>query len=267
MNIRNTISTILLTGTLSLVPSCQKAEKQVMREAAERTATVLNKDTKLLQLAKDTFSTTFSDKDKIIEYNRLLQAYEHPADNYIIIDKKKCRAFVYTPNGDKVYDEEIALGKHYGDKRAGGYKHPERPQSYTTPPGEYYIGKIGSRKGSNNEILYGNRLLYLIGDHTRKDSRRSQNLALHQIPNSKTGRLRVFVYNNLTLKDNRVSYGCVNFLENSFDKLMTFIKGIRTKVYILPEEKGNSLHLEKQKDGTFKFFQTKYRTEAQELNK
>ena len=43
-----------------------------------------------------------------------------------------------------------------------------------------------------------------------------------------------------------------------------YIKGVSTKVYILPEEKGNSLYLEKQNNGTYKFFQKKYRYEKQE---
>lgn len=78
------------------------------------------------------------------------------------------------------------------------------------------------------------------------------------------GKLRENVFNNKTLKDNRVSFGCVNFLVNSYDKMRSLVKGLKTKVYILPEEKGNSLHLENQKDGSYKFFQTKYRYESQE---
>jgi len=78
------------------------------------------------------------------------------------------------------------------------------------------------------------------------------------------GKLRENVFNNKTKKDNRVSFGCVNYLVKSFDRMRKFIKGESTKVYILPEEKGNSLHLEKLDDGKYKFFQTKYRYESQE---
>jgi hypothetical protein len=81
------------------------------------------------------------------------------------------------------------------------------------------------------------------------------------------GKLREYVFQNKTIKDNRVSFGCVNFMVESYDKMRKLITGKGTKVYILPEEKGNSLHLEKQKDGSYKFFQTKYRYESQEKKK
>ena len=78
------------------------------------------------------------------------------------------------------------------------------------------------------------------------------------------GKLRANVLQNKTIKDNRVSFGCVNYLVETYDKMRSLIKGISTKVYILPEEKGNSLQLEKQADGTYKFFQSKYRYESME---
>ena len=53
-------------------------------------------------------------------------------------------------------------------------------------------------------------------------------------------------------------------VSETYDKMRSLIKGISTKVYILPEEKGNSLQLEKQADGTYKFFQSKYRYESME---
>lgn len=129
-------------------------------------------------------------------------------------------------------------------------------EAYTTP-GEFYISREGALEGTTDMKLYGKRVLVLRGDHTKEASKRKQTLALHRVPSTPMGKLRKNVFNNKTTKDNRVSFGCVNFLVESYDKMRKFINGKNTKVYILPEENGNSLYLEKQQNGSFKFFQKK----------
>lgn len=258
MRLKTGITAILLSFTTPLVttkPTTTKIIKTPM-EYFER-------NPKLQELVADTFSVKIDDRTKIIEYNKLLKTHKKEVRNYIIIDKKNCEATIYTPDGDILLKEEIGLGKQKGDKRAGGHRKKHLKQSYTTPPGEYYINREGSKKGSSNEILYGNRLLSIAGDHTKAESKKSQTIALHQVPTTRL-KTRLKAFNNDNLEDNRMSFGCINFLNESFDRMRKLIKGIKTKVYILPEENGNSLHLEKQKDGTYKFFQTKYRYESQE---
>ena len=226
----------------------------------------LNKDFHFREIVCDTFSRKISDERKIIDYNKLLKKYGQKNSNYIIIDKKNCQAKVYSPDGNVLYQTEVALGRHIGDKRGGGYNvKGAQLRAYTTP-GEFLICREGSR-GAKEEKLYSNRVLAMAGDHTLRDYQRTQILALHQIPSTPMGKLRENVFNNSTLKDNRCSFGCVNFLSNSYDKMRKLISGRNTKVYILPEEVGNSLKLEKQKNGSYKFVQTKYPTEAMEHNK
>ena len=225
------------------------------------------RDKNLITLVTDTFSRKISDENKIITYNQLLKKYHKPVDNYIIVDKKNCIAKVYNPEGEVLYKTEVALGRTLGDKRNAGYMMPEiKEKSYTTTPGEFIISGEGTFSNKEKKI-YGNRCLRLNGDHTKSISKGHTTLALHRVPATPQGKLRASVFNNGTLEDNRVSFGCVNFLVESYDKLRKLIKGKGTKVFILPEENGNSLHLEKQKDGTYKFFQTKYRYESQEHNK
>ena len=266
MSFKEYIPAVIIGASLPFINTCKHTANKQIETISQKTVSALEKDIKFKTILKDTFSTKLSDKEKVIEYNKLLKKYGLSNGNYILIDKKKCKAFVYNPDGDVLMKTEVALGKQKGDVRCGGYKNKNVKRTFTTPPGEYYVGREGAISGTTDEKLYGKRVLMLRGDHTRQDSKRSQTLALHRVPSTPMGKLRENVFHNHTLKDNRVSFGCVNFLVKSFDKMRSLIKGKNTKVYILPEEKGNSLYLERQKNGSFKFFQKKYRYESQEKN-
>lgn len=258
MKIKQIIPATMI-GLSAVLGSCESKVQRVVKAIPK-----IESNTKFQSLVADTFSRNYTDETKIISYNKLLQQYSTQVDNYIIIDKKECLAKVYSGNGHLLYSTEVALGKHIGDKRSGGYLVPgAKLRAYTTP-GEFVICREGTRKGSSNERLYGSQVLTLRGDHTLSDYKKTQVLALHRVPKTPMGKLRENVFNNKTKEDNRVSFGCINFLSESFNKMRSFIKGKGTKVYVLPEEKGNSLHLEKQKDNSYKFFQTKYRYESQE---
>lgn len=259
MNLKATIPAILF-GVTTLCTSCSKNASKLINKKHP-----IENNLQFQKILKDTFSTKYSDEQKIISFNVLNQIYNGNGKNYIIVDKRKCEAKVYTPLGHLLYKTEVALGRNIGDKRGGGYMvSGAKLKAYTTP-GEFTIVKEGSKQ-PKNEKLYGNRLLILDGDHTQKKYQKSQVLALHRVPKTPMGKLRENVFGNKTIKDNRVSFGCVNFLVESYDKMRKLISGKSTKVYILPEEKGNSLHLEKQKNGSYKFFQTKYRNETQETS-
>lgn len=263
MNIKSTIPTIIIGASTPFLHSCKQTTKPI-ETVAQTAFSKIEKNAKLQTIIKDSLSYIMTDKEKIIEYNKLLNENGLSNGNYVLIDKKKCKAYVYSPDGDVLLKSEVALGRQKGDVRGGGYKNKKVKLTLTTPPGEFYVGREGAISGTTDERLYGKRVLMLRGDHTRQDSKKTQTLALHRVPATPMGRLRENVFHNGTLKDNRVSFGCVNFLVSFFDKMRSFIKGKGTKVYILPEEKGNHLKLEKQKDGSYKFFQTKYRYEYQE---
>mgnify|MGYP002521993141 CR=1 FL=1 len=263
MNIKSILPTIIIGASTPFIHSCKQAAKPA-EKIIQTASSKLENNAKMQQILKDSLSLKMTDKEKVIEYNKLLNSNGLSNGNYVLIDKKGCKAYVYSPDGDVLLTSEVALGRQKGDVRGGGYKNKSVKQTFTTPPGEFYIGREGAISGTTDEKLYGKRVLMLRGDHTRQDSKKTQTLALHRVPATPMGRLRENVFHNGTLKDNRVSFGCVNFLVDSFDKMRKLIKGKGTKVYILPEEKGNHLKLEKQKDGSYKFFQTKYRYESQE---
>lgn len=253
------LKNILLTTIITLSGSFSGCGKKPIIQEAK----LLAKDIRLTEIVKDSFSLHHTDAQKIIEYNKLLNEYKDSAKislNYLIVNKKKCNAVVYSPKGDTLQTFEVILGKSKGDKRAGGYwNHEKNPRCYTTP-GEYTMNHIGSQKGSSNERLYKNNVFWLKGDHTEKASLGKQATAVHQIPDSRVKQNRLNALNSGSLEDNRKSFGCVELTSQDCETLKTYIKP-GSKIYILPEEKGNSLNLEKQQNNTYKFFQRKYRKE------
>lgn len=251
---------------LGLVSSCNSAsDAKQQAVSASIPQKVFSEDPKLKSIVCDTFSRQMSDEKKIIEYNKLLNEYGMQNGNYIIVNKNYCLAKVLSPDGDVLFISEVALGKDIGDKRSGGYGvKGVKSLAYTTP-GEFVVYGEGTEIEKEKK-LYGDRCLAIAGDHTLKEYADKETLALHRVPSSRMGDLRKEVFHNKTSKDNRVSYGCVNFLVPDYDNMRALIDGIGTTVYILPEEQGNSLKLKNIGDGKYKFVQTKYETEKMENN-
>lgn len=187
-----------------------------------------------------------NDREKIITWQSLLDAYNPQLGqrrNYAIVDKEAATITVYSPTGEPLKTLEIGTGQLTGDNYNAGA--PVK----RTPAGQFVI-----RKRYNPENDYDNNLfsLYQADRLTSPES----NIAIHQVPNSLQYRNRLF--NNGTVDDNRMSYGCVNLLKEDFLELDDYL-GVGSDVYILPEENDNRLMLGRQEDGGLRFRQTKYK--------
>lgn len=185
-----------------------------------------------------------SDKEKIMEWERFSSK-----ENYLIIDKKNCCATVYDNYGYKVKEFEVGIGREIGDDYNDTSGITGKAKN-TTPAGEYTL-----KPNIFNTAAYGDLTLSL-GTKACKPKNPKQEVALHKIPKFRLKeRLSKFYDGNLS--NNRMSHGCINFIEKDFKELTKYIRG-GFKAYILPEEKDNKLVLEKNTDGLFEFTQTKY---------
>lgn len=184
------------------------------------------------------------DKAKIKEWAKFTSK-----ENYLIIDKKNCCATVYDKNGNEIDNFEVGIGREIGDDFNDTSGILGKPTN-TTPAGEYTLDP-----NIYNKAAYGDLTLSL-GKKACKSGSPKQVVALHKIPKFRLKeRLNKFYDGNLA--NNRMSHGCINFIEKDFKELTQSIHG-GSKTYILPEEKGNKLILEKNSDGEFQFVQAKY---------
>lgn len=170
-------------------------------------------------------------------------------DNYVIINKKECLAIVYNKEGIEIASFEVGIGKEIGDDFNDTYGLLGKSKN-TTPAGEYTL-----IKNIFNKSAYGDLTLSL-GEKANKSKNTKKVVALHKVPKFREkDRLKKFYDGNLA--NNRMSHGCINFLEDDFKELTKYIHS-GLKLYILPEEKDNHLILTKNDKNKFELIQTKY---------
>src|SRR5574344_821241 len=174
-------------------------------------------------------------KTKIIEWNKRVAK-----ENYVIVDKKNCRATVYSPKGVAIKSYEVGLGQEVGDNFNDGFGVMGKIHRRTAP-GQYTVQNTGSGSACDKSN-YGKNL-FALGTKGNMKGITSSRVAMHQIPTEdlKDRRHR---FNDGNLKNNRMSYGCINFVKEQFEDMKKYLgNGLGTNVYILPEEAGNELKL------------------------
>lgn len=193
----------------------------------------------------DVINLMQDDEQKIKEWSRI-----NSTENYVIINKKDCSATVYDKDGMEIQTFEVGIGRDKGDDFNDTSGLFGRPRN-TTPAGEYML-----KTNIFNKSAYGDFTLSL-GAEANKAKSTKQVVAMHKVPIFRQkDRLRKFYDGNLA--NNRMSHGCINFLEKDFKELTKYIRG-GLKVYVLPEEMGNHLILEKINRDKFEFTQKKYK--------
>lgn len=184
-----------------------------------------------------------NDEKKIKEWAKF-----NNAEYYVIINKKICSACVYDKQGTVIKSFEVGIGRDVGDDFNDTLGLTGKPKN-TTPAGEFKL-----IKNIFNTSAYGDLTLSL-GGKANKNQKSKKMVAMHKVPKFRKERLVKFYDNNLS--NNRMSHGCINFLEEDFKEFTKYIHS-GLSVYILPEEDGNKLLLTKNYRGQFELVQTKY---------
>jgi len=184
------------------------------------------------------------DEQKVKEWARVSSQ-----ENYVIINKKDCEAIVFDKAGDELARFEIGIGRDIGDDFNDTKGILGKPKN-TTPAGEYTL-----ISNVFNKSAYGDLTLSL-GEKANKSQNTKKVVALHKVPKFRQNdRIKKFYDGNLA--NNRMSHGCINFLEDDFNKLTKYVhEGLKT--YVLPEESDNQLRLEKNSNDELELAQTKY---------
>ena len=185
------------------------------------------------------------DEKKVKEWAKF-----NSAEYYIIINKKDCSATVYDKVGGEINKFEIGIGSEIGDDYNDTRGTLGKPKN-TTPAGEYTL-----ITNIFNKSAYGDVTLSL-GAKANKSKSVKKVVALHKVPKFREkDRLKKFYDGKLA--NNRMSHGCINFVEDDFNELIKYIRG-GLKLYVLPEEDDNRLILAKNDKDEFELTQTKYK--------
>lgn len=207
-----------------------------------------------------------TDTDRIVEYNKK----NYDGNHYAIVDKKTCQLKIYDREGNVLKTLTVGVGKKVGDnlgtyyldraeKTKDAYK---AEQGRYTTPGEFTLDEY--KKGTPDYISKKDGKVKMMGLKGDNKGERAGQQAIHMIPNSHQDRnARI---DSVTTDDNRMSYGCVNLKESDFDVLAQYV-GEGDKIYILPEENGNKLQLEKQQDGSYRFEQQHHKDQKRGVPK
>lgn len=205
-----------------------------------------------LQQDIDKINTMKNDKQKIITHNK-----KYGTGNYIIVDKKTCRATVYNKAGQALKSYEVLLGSAVGDNMSTAVAANPNEIKNTTVPGEYTFSRQTSEHGIT--LLMGDSMETMdpsmkVREWAPGSYGKKKFNGISQALHGTAGKNREKLYNDGNLANNRVSMGCVNIpLDDLKEMQQQYGIKVGSKIYILPEDKGNSLKLEKQVDGRVKF--------------
>ncbi len=184
------------------------------------------------------------DEQKVREWAKLSSA-----KYYVVINKKDCSATVYDKEGNEINSFEVGIGREIGDD-FNDTRGVLGKAKNTTPAGEYTL-----ITNIFNKSAYGDLTLSL-GAKANKTKNTKKVVALHKVPKFRQ-KDRLSKFYDGDLANNRMSHGCINFMEEDFKELTKYIHG-GLKTYVLPEEAGNHLILTKNDKDEFELTQTKY---------
>lgn len=142
---------------------------------------------------------------------------------FVIVDKARARVIVFDANGQLQAITPVLLGAARGDHSVPGIGERKisdiKPHERTTPAGRF----VGER-GVNTQ---GEDIVWVDYDAA---------VSMHRVraANAKERRLQRLA--SPTIKDNRISYGCINVPARFYDQYIhpVFSKG-KSMVYVLPE--------------------------------
>ena len=155
-----------------------------------------------------------------------------PQDNYVVVDKKNARMNYYQGN-KLVKSYEVGVGANPGDAQTvtkvnSKGKVDWNAGNQSTGAGVYTISNIDPKSKEYYDLPSFNMT---------NDQGIEVSTSIHGTPTQRRSR-----FNNNNLADNRMSNGCLNGkCEDLTDMYNRF--DIGTKVYILPEDKGNRFQI------------------------
>lgn len=170
-----------------------------------------------------------AEQNKMSNAEKIISTYKDKKDKYLIVDKVNSRMHLY--QGDKLIDTyEVGTGMTPGDEQTKTVVENGKVQwdrgNKQTGAGVFTVGGVSEYRNAPSFILKNER-----GEEVPA--------VIHAtLPE------REQFFNNEDTGDNRMSYGCINGLCSDMNELYSHGISEGTKVYVLPEDKGNNFKIE-----------------------
>lgn len=171
------------------------------------------------------FATATASEDAKFIANWVINSGDHHNLSFVIIDKKNAQVFVFNPEGKLLGVTAVLLGISKGDDSVPGIGQRPlaqvSPQERTTPAGRF-LGEAGRN-------MAGEDVVWVDYDAA---------VSIHRVRTDKPQERRLQRLNSPSIKDNRISFGCINmptaFYENILRPQFQKRYGV---IYVLPEAK------------------------------
>lgn len=153
----------------------------------------------------------------------LVQTHDPQGQPFVVVDKLQAHVFVFSSDGQLLGDAPALVGLTPGDEGVPGLGDLPlsaiRPHERITPAGRFVADL------SRNVL--GQDILWVDYD---------QGISMHAVRVTNTQERRLQRLASATVKDNRISYGCINVSAQFWrDVLVPVFTGTQGMVYVLPE--------------------------------
>ncbi|MBX7230069.1 MAG: hypothetical protein K1X48_10750 [Burkholderiaceae bacterium] len=171
------------------------------------------------------FATAAASEDARFIANWIISSGDNHNLSFVILDKKNAQVFVFNPEGRLLGATAVLLGASKGDDSVPGIGQRPlaqvTPQERTTPAGRF-LGEAG-RNMAGEDVVWV--------DYEAA-------VSMHRVRTNQPKERRLERLNSPSIKDNRISFGCINmpvaFYENILRPQFQKRYGM---IYVLPEEK------------------------------
>jgi hypothetical protein len=171
------------------------------------------------------FGTARPGRDTRVIADWVVDSADNKGLPFAVIDKRRAHLYVFTPNGRLRGHAPILLGMARGDDTVPGVGDREfsniAPHERTTPAGRFV-----AERGRN---LRGENVFWVDYEAA---------VSMHPVLTTNRAERRLYRLATPTVKDNRISYGCINVPRRFFNQVVLgSLKGPKAVVYVLPDVK------------------------------
>lgn len=170
------------------------------------------------------FGREHASRETVQVANAIVASGDNQGANFIILDKVGAHVYVFEPGGRLQASAPALLGLAKGDDTVPGIGDRKiadiKPEERTTPAGRF-VAEFGQSSSRGEDVVW-----------VDYDSA----VSMHRVVTSNPKERRLQRLASRSVRDNRISYGCINLPKAFYEKWVgPTVAQSTTIVYVLPE--------------------------------